>query len=93
MSTANGAKHATRREARHAGARSSRGALRSWGARQRGGELVRQPLLGEPRGGADRARDRGGVAAAVRDHMLSAATLSVPLRVDVGTGANWDEAH
>jgi len=33
------------------------------------------------------------VAAAVRDHMLEAATLSVPLRVDVGSGANWDEAH
>ena len=33
------------------------------------------------------------VAAAVHDHMVSAATLSVPLRVDVGTGANWDEAH
>ncbi|HZC85798.1 MAG TPA: DNA polymerase I, partial [Steroidobacteraceae bacterium] len=32
-------------------------------------------------------------AAAVRDHMVTAATLSVPLRVDVGTGANWDEAH
>jgi len=25
--------------------------------------------------------------------MVKAATLSVPLRVDVGTGANWDEAH
>jgi DNA polymerase-1 len=33
------------------------------------------------------------VSAAVRDHMVNAATLSVPLRVDVGTGANWDEAH
>ena len=33
------------------------------------------------------------VAAAVLDHMVKAATLSVPLRVDVGTGANWDEAH
>jgi DNA polymerase-1 len=33
------------------------------------------------------------VAAAVRDHMLEAATLSVPLRVDVGSGANWDQAH
>ena len=33
------------------------------------------------------------VAAAVHDHMVNAATLSVPLRVDVGTGANWDEAH
>jgi DNA polymerase-1 len=33
------------------------------------------------------------VAAAVREHMLQAATLTVPLRVDVGSGANWDEAH
>jgi DNA polymerase I len=32
-------------------------------------------------------------AAAVHDHMMQAATLSVPLRVDVGRGANWDEAH
>jgi DNA polymerase-1 len=33
------------------------------------------------------------VAATVHDHMVQAAALSVPLRVDVGTGANWDEAH
>ncbi|MBV9620281.1 MAG: hypothetical protein JO341_04595, partial [Gammaproteobacteria bacterium] len=33
------------------------------------------------------------VAAAVHDHMAQAATLSVPLRVELGTGANWDEAH
>jgi DNA polymerase I len=33
------------------------------------------------------------VGAAVRAHMVNAATLSVPLRVDIGTGANWDEAH
>jgi DNA polymerase-1 len=33
------------------------------------------------------------VAAAVREHMVNAASLSVPLRVDVGAGANWDEAH
>jgi DNA polymerase-1 len=33
------------------------------------------------------------VSAAVRERMVNAATLSVPLRVDVGTGANWDEAH
>ena len=30
---------------------------------------------------------------AVRERMVNAARLSVPLRVDVGTGANWDEAH
>jgi DNA polymerase I len=29
----------------------------------------------------------------VREHMVNAASLSVPLRVEVGTGANWDEAH
>ncbi len=33
------------------------------------------------------------VAQAVRERMTSAAELRVPLRVDVGTGANWDEAH
>jgi DNA polymerase I-like protein with 3'-5' exonuclease and polymerase domains len=25
--------------------------------------------------------------------MVNAASLSVPLRVDIGTGLNWDEAH
>jgi DNA polymerase I len=29
----------------------------------------------------------------LREHMVNAAALKVPLRVDVGTGANWDEAH
>jgi DNA polymerase I len=33
------------------------------------------------------------LTAAVRECMASAATLSVPLRVDVGCGANWEEAH
>jgi DNA polymerase I len=33
------------------------------------------------------------VGAAVREHMVNAASLSVPLRVDIGSGANWDEAH
>jgi DNA polymerase I len=33
------------------------------------------------------------VSAAVRRHMAGAAALRVPLRVDIGTGANWDEAH
>jgi DNA polymerase-1 len=32
-------------------------------------------------------------AEVLRRHMVGAAALSVPLRVDVGTGANWDEAH
>ena len=29
----------------------------------------------------------------VREHMCAAAQLSVPLRVDIGCGKNWDEAH
>ncbi|MGH8305927.1 MAG: DNA polymerase I, partial [Steroidobacteraceae bacterium] len=33
------------------------------------------------------------VTDAVRGFMVNAASLSVPLRVDVGSGANWDEAH
>ena len=33
------------------------------------------------------------VADVVRERMTAAAELHVPLRVDVGTGANWDEAH
>ena len=32
-------------------------------------------------------------SAAIRERMVNAASLSVPLRVDVGAGANWDEAH
>jgi DNA polymerase-1 len=33
------------------------------------------------------------VTRAVRERMVNAASLTVPLRVDVGSGANWDEAH
>ncbi|MGB8327072.1 MAG: DNA polymerase I [Steroidobacteraceae bacterium] len=33
------------------------------------------------------------VVAAVRERMASAGRLRVPLRTDVGTGRNWDEAH
>ncbi len=33
------------------------------------------------------------VSAAIRERMAGAAQLSVPLVVDVGVGANWDEAH
>ena len=33
------------------------------------------------------------VSAGIREHMVSAAELRVPLRIDLGTGANWDEAH
>ncbi|HEX6573314.1 MAG TPA: DNA polymerase I, partial [Steroidobacteraceae bacterium] len=38
----------------------------------------------------DRAPD---IAADLRGHMAAAADLRVPLRVDVGIGRNWDEAH
>jgi len=31
--------------------------------------------------------------AAVRERMVNAGELKVPLKVDIGTGANWDEAH
>ena len=40
-----------------------------------------------------RANAVEAVAAGVREHMVKAAELKVPLRVDLGTGANWDEAH
>jgi DNA polymerase-1 len=33
------------------------------------------------------------VTAAVRQRMVEALTLKVPLKVDTGVGANWDEAH
>ncbi len=33
------------------------------------------------------------VASAVRERMAGAADLSVPLRIEIGSGANWDEAH
>jgi DNA polymerase-1 len=49
---------------------------------------VHDELVFEVRGEALSA-----VTDAVREHMVNAAHLSVPLRVDVGTGANWDEAH
>jgi DNA polymerase-1 len=39
---------------------------------------------------ADRVAE---ISEAVRGHMMSAASLKVPLKVDLGTGANWDEAH
>jgi DNA polymerase-1 len=40
-----------------------------------------------------RANQVDTVTSAVREHMMAAAALRVPLKVDVGTGANWDEAH
>jgi DNA polymerase-1 len=33
------------------------------------------------------------VREAVRHCMSSAASLRVPLSVEIGSGANWDEAH
>lgn len=33
------------------------------------------------------------VTAKIREHMIGAASLKVPLKVEVGVGANWDEAH
>ncbi|HEY0178494.1 MAG TPA: DNA polymerase, partial [Dokdonella sp.] len=38
----------------------------------------------------DRVED---IVAGVRQRMMQAAELAVPLVVDVGAGANWDEAH
>jgi DNA polymerase I len=40
-----------------------------------------------------RADAQGSVAAAIRERMTTAGELRVPLRVDIGVGANWDEAH
>jgi DNA polymerase-1 len=37
--------------------------------------------------------DVEAVKAPITEHMAGAAELKVPLLVDVGTGANWDEAH
>src|SRR5690606_24292386 len=39
------------------------------------------------------ARDAERLRAGVIEHMCSAASLAVPLKVDAGTGLNWDEAH
>jgi DNA polymerase-1 len=33
------------------------------------------------------------IRAGIEKHMTGAASLSVPLQVDIGVGANWDEAH
>jgi DNA polymerase-1 len=37
--------------------------------------------------------DVEAVKAPIRERMAGAAELKVPLLVDIGTGANWDEAH
>jgi DNA polymerase-1 len=33
------------------------------------------------------------VAAGIREQMAGAAELKVPLRIHIGVGMNWDEAH
>jgi DNA polymerase-1 len=33
------------------------------------------------------------IKSAVRDAMVAAGSLRVPLQVEIGVGANWDEAH
>ena len=59
-------------------------------AEHSGGRLLLQVhdelVLEAPDGEVD------AVAALVRSHMEGAATLKVPLVVDVGTGANWLDA-
>jgi DNA polymerase I len=49
---------------------------------------VHDELVLEVREGAEEE-----VAAAVRERMVQAASLSVPLKAEVGWGRNWDEAH
>ncbi len=67
-------------------------AVDAWcGAADSGARLIMQvhdELVLEVR--ADRV---GAVTDMVRDRMMGAADLRVPLKVDVGTGPNWDEAH
>jgi DNA polymerase-1 len=67
-------------------------AVDAWcGAADRGARLIMQvhdELVLEVR--AERVDE---VAALVRERMMAAAALRVPLKVDVGTGLNWDEAH
>ena len=40
-----------------------------------------------------RADQAEAVSAGLRERMCAAAELAVPLVVDIGTGANWDQAH
>jgi len=44
-------------------------------------------VLEVPKGEAD------AIGAQIQEHMIAAATLSVPLEVDVGVGDSWEEAH
>jgi DNA polymerase-1 len=39
------------------------------------------------------AVDADAAKSPITEHMCGAASLSVPLLVDIGVGANWDEAH
>jgi DNA polymerase-1 len=66
-------------------------AVDAWCTPARGARLIMQvhdELVLEVR-----AENLAEVTEAVRGHMMSAADLRVPLKVDVGSGANWDEAH
>jgi DNA polymerase-1 len=67
-------------------------AVDAWcGAGERGARLIMQvhdELVLEVR--EERAAE---VTAMVRERMMGAASLRVPLKVDAGTGINWDEAH
>jgi DNA polymerase-1 len=61
------------------------------GGGERGARLIMQvhdELVLEVK--ADRVAE---VTDMVRSHMMGAASLRVPLKVDVGAGANWDQAH
>jgi len=40
-----------------------------------------------------RADAAESVAATLRQRMTTAGELRVPLRVDIGVGANWDKSH
>jgi len=40
-----------------------------------------------------RKGEADAVGAQIQEHMIAAATLSVPLEVDVGIGDSWEEAH
>ncbi len=40
-----------------------------------------------------RAERENELAASVRECMMAAAQLKIPLVVDIGSGSNWDEAH
>jgi len=40
-----------------------------------------------------RKGEADAIGAQIQEHMIAAATLSVPLEVDVGIGDSWEEAH